>query len=247
MVTVDTRSVGGPTLDFALSSLSDSLPKAVRLTGLIDLQHLPLCLLSAQSHTVHSTHGDTVNFFSVLLKASLATRQIISLLIHTPGRACIVYPNLAGRPYNYELRYIDLNDAFVKATLARPSARDRGPVPAGLSAQSKLEKSLNAHIIKRGTKTQSPASPALSSTANSLHQLVERLIRGEFRMRRLDSLLSSSLLARLEAILTDALLFKFTLHSVQINDSLVAQIEETLATLIPVLLPNVVHKKKRLS
>lgn len=99
-----------------------------------------------------------------------------------------------------------------------------------------------------------PSSPplVLSTAGNSRDSfgsdnfipLLERLIRGEFRMRRLNSRLDQQTLRRFEKLLIRAVLFKFRgryrLHS-NTNSSAefgvsVAEIGSTLDTLIPLLL-----------
>lgn len=159
-------------------------------------------------------------------------------------------------------------------------------------SQSLLAKSLNAHIIRRKFKTSnnsssSPTSSITSSTTissinNNNNNLkiepsiiftsdnfitsIERLIKGEFRMRRLNSKFDSITLRKLEKLLIRSIIFKFRnrsgmqflkekKNSIDDNDNnggnnayynksistniikiSVSEIQDTLESLIPVLL-----------
>ena len=281
---IDTTSIGvGTQLRLAtVHAPADTVPSDHELLSLIDYQHVPPHLVSERTQQLHVDPGcsrediqDTVSFVETMFKSSLATRRLVSLLLttDTPGVFGVVFPDFSpAGPYTLRLSHIDFTDEYV-SSLLHPQEPLRQSQPSTVEPQSTLARSLNAHIIRRKSKSATtiptsttntttpstpasfvPSSPPSSTSAVSRDTLrsenfiplLERLIRGEFRMRRLNSRLDQHALRRLEKLLIRAVLFKFrgrpglqpTMSDPRhapVGVS-VAEIEGILDTLIPLLL-----------
>lgn len=289
---IDTSSIGSSTqlrlaTVHAPADTADTVPSAHELLSLIDYQHVPPHLVSERTQQLHvdtrcskQDVRDTVSFVETLFKSSLATRRLVSLLLttDTPGVFGVVFPDLSpAGPYALRLAHIDFTDEYV-SSLLHPQTPLRQPQTSVVEPQSTLARSLNAHIIRRKSKSATalpisttatttpasttpstpaslvPSSPPSSTSAASRDTLrsdnfiplLERLIRGEFRMRRLDSRLDQNTLRRLEKLLIRAVLFRFRGRpglQPSVSDQRhtpvgvsVAEIEGILDTLIPLLL-----------
>lgn len=199
----------------------------------------------------------------------------------------IIFPDIiTNDKYSIKLGYIDLNDNFISKFLINYNNNNNNNLSVNKDnlnneSQSTLAKSLNAHIIRRKFKTtnnssSSPTSsvtsttttinnnnnltiePSIIFTSDNFITSMERLIKGEFRMRRFNSKFDNITLRKFEKLLIRSVIFKFrdrsgmqfikennkTDQSHNNNGNVdktvikisVSEIQDTLESLIPVLL-----------
>lgn len=260
-----------------ISDTDTNLPSTLikyQTLNFVNYENIPVNLLSEKSYKLHIDNESpkeviesNFQFIQTIFKASYAKNKLISLLVQTetPNILGIIYPSIPeNNPYTIRIRYIDLTDDYVSAILHPKHVQQ--PLSSNIDEpQSTLVKSLNAHIIRRKHKSTSVSSSVTSMSAstgspptqipselktiraNNFIPILERLIKGEFRMRRLDSRMDTTTLRRLEKLMIRSVLFKFrnrsgvqdcrdNAQSMKIVRVTFAEIGETLDDLMHILI-----------